>query len=83
MAETSKNAGKAPEVVKEEPVNTEVPATPEAQKEEQVKAKAEAKTISRAKKQVNLDKDMDRVRPTYATGIQALMRDLIAHKGKK
>lgn len=42
-----------------------------------------AKAESKARKQVNLDEDMDRVHPTFATGIQAVMRDLIKNKGKK
>lgn len=36
-----------------------------------------------ARKKVNLDEDMERVHPTFATGVQAVMRDLIMNKGKK
>lgn len=88
MVETTDEQVKAPEVAEdvkadetpaapEEETQTETPAAEEPQ-EDKPKAKR-----TRAKKQVNLDKDMDKVHPTFATGIQAVMRDLIKNKGKK
>lgn len=88
MAETTDEQVKAPEVVENVKAD-ETPAAPEAETQTEAPAaeepqedKPKAKR-TRAKKQVNLDKDMDKVHPTFATGIQAVMRDLIKNKGKK
>lgn len=84
MAETTNEENKAPEVTDETPVAPEAETQSEETKADEPKAdKPKAARKPRAKKQVNLDEDMDKVHPTFATGIQAVMRDLIRNKGKE
>lgn len=50
-------------------------------KAEEKASATEAQREGVAKKQVDLDKDIEKVHPTFARGIQATMRDLIRNKG--
>jgi len=89
MAETTNEENKAPEVTDETPITPETETQSEETKTDESKAdepkadKPKTTRKSRTKKQVNLDEDMDKVHPTFATGIQAVMRDLIRNKGKE
>lgn len=53
-----------------------------AKDEEKAAAKAEAEKAEKAVKRVNLDEDLAKKTPTFATGIQAYMRELFKSRGK-